>query len=302
MPFAFAYLLYLPFHIYFQNGVSGIGRVTTPTDPSQFLILFGIWMFIVASFFFVELRDWWEHNVAAGVGWRPLARASALVRFWVLAGVSTLALVLAFHLSLKALLVTLLVAGLPLAWQSRETPAKLLTYVLLLAGLCIALGVELVYIRDYLDQSIYERMNTVFKFYYEVWLCLALGCALALTFLLPRVLAGLDALVPTVPWWNLGAGRVTALADVGARLTPARPIAITLRFVVRGAWLTLLVFLLAGSSIFLVEGTQARIFEHLELGAVSATAGRHPAGATLAGRHGLHAWLVSAATTPRSPG
>jgi uncharacterized membrane protein len=218
---------------------------------------------VTASFFFVGLRDWWEHNVAAGVGWRPLASASAQVRFSVLAGAAALALLLAYHLSLKALLLVLLAAGLPLAWRARAEPARLVTYVLLLAGLCIALGVELVYIRDYLDQSIYERMNTVFKFYFEVWLCLALGCALALTFLLPRVLMGLDALLPPVPWWGMGVGRLSTLADVGTRQAAVRPGAVSLRAMVRGAWLTLLVFLLAGSSIFLVLGTQARVFEHL---------------------------------------
>ncbi len=57
------------FHIAFQNSVSGIGRVTTPTDPVQFLIIFGLWMFITASFFFVELRDWWERRLALDARW-----------------------------------------------------------------------------------------------------------------------------------------------------------------------------------------------------------------------------------------
>jgi uncharacterized membrane protein len=45
-------------------------------------------------------------------------------------------------------------------------------------GLCISLGVEIVYIRDFLDGGNYERMNTVFKFSMQAWLCFAVGGAL----------------------------------------------------------------------------------------------------------------------------
>ena len=57
LTFAGAYALYLPFHAKFQNFVSGTGPVTTPTNPAQFVTLFGLWLFLAASFFFLELRD-----------------------------------------------------------------------------------------------------------------------------------------------------------------------------------------------------------------------------------------------------
>ena len=53
------------------------------------------------------------------------------------------------------------------------------TYILLLIGLCISLGLEIVYVRDFLDGGDYERMNTVFKFSMQAWLCFAIGGALA---------------------------------------------------------------------------------------------------------------------------
>ena len=53
------------------------------------------------------------------------------------------------------------------------------TYLLLLMALCIGLGVEIVYVRDFLDGGDYERMNTVFKFSMQAWLCFAVGGALA---------------------------------------------------------------------------------------------------------------------------
>ena len=59
-----------------------------------------------------------------------------------------------------------------------QAGARLYTYLLLLMGLCIGLGIELVYIRDFLDGGDYERMNTVFKFSLQAWLCFALAGAL----------------------------------------------------------------------------------------------------------------------------
>ncbi len=59
-----------------------------------------------------------------------------------------------------------------------DTKARF-TYILLLAGLCISLGLEIVYVRDFLDGGDYERMNTIFKFSMQAWLCFAIGGALA---------------------------------------------------------------------------------------------------------------------------
>src|SRR5262249_57076323 len=61
-----AYLLYLPFHTWFYSFIpGGTGPVTTPTDPRLFFTLFGIWLFLLAAFFTVELRDRLERRSAA---------------------------------------------------------------------------------------------------------------------------------------------------------------------------------------------------------------------------------------------
>ena len=101
-------LLYLPFHRNFQNFVSGTGPVTTPTDPGQFVTLFGLWLFLVASFFFVELRDRLERVIGMRDG---AGQAQRLILLCALASLS-LALLLAFALSLKVLL-------LAAAWRRR---------------------------------------------------------------------------------------------------------------------------------------------------------------------------------------
>ncbi len=54
---AATYLLFFPFHANYQNFVSGIGSDPVSTDPFQFVTLFGIWLFLIASFLLVELHD-----------------------------------------------------------------------------------------------------------------------------------------------------------------------------------------------------------------------------------------------------
>lgn len=83
-------------------------------------------------------------------------------------------------LGLKVLLAALVafggLLGVGFVWRRNRT---LYTYLLLIMGLCICLGMELVYVRDFLDGGDYERMNTVFKFSIQAWLFFAIGGALA---------------------------------------------------------------------------------------------------------------------------
>jgi YYY domain-containing protein len=133
---------------------------------------------------------------------------------------------LAVLLLLGALLFVLLLRSRPDASSSSVSPtgnpqtpvARYYTYLLLLMGLAIGLGIEVVYIRDFLDGGDWERMNTVFKFSMQLWLCMALAGALVVQRL-----------------WYLLAG------------------------ISRRVWMTLLVALVLCCSIFLSEGTAARI-------------------------------------------
>jgi YYY domain-containing protein len=290
-----AFLLYLPFYAHFQTFVSGTGQVTTATNPGQFVTLFGIWLFLLASFFVVELRDRWERYLAShGAG--DVAGASG--RTWMVAVVAVVVLALLYAAGVKALLVGLIVMGLFLALDPRHSPTKLLTYALLLLGLVIALGVEIIYVRDFLDNSDWERMNTVFKFYYQVWVCFALGGALAFSQLAPRLFPApepsdaddLRSSDPTLALASVGplptpAGRsakeenASGLAPSDEPASAGESAAPTLKrgpatvggasawsyfsgggsSLLRGAWLITLVSLLVGSLVFLVEGTAARV-------------------------------------------
>jgi YYY domain-containing protein len=267
LTFGAAYVLYLPFHSNFQNFVSGIGPVTTPTSPLLFFELFGVWLFLIASFFFVELYDRlaaiWARSEAPL--WGTPAR-----RLWLTLGIYCLVLLVGAALSLKSLLLLLLGLGCWLALDRRHSPARRFTYLTLLLGLSIAFGVELIYIRDFLDHTDYERMNTVFKFYYQVWTLFALGGALAFTQLVRRLFGRAFAVSPSPAPRRYdddyasaapeGAGNWSVVTASGAlaRARAARqsPFGTS---ILRGAWLLALLVLVLGSSVFLVEGTQARL-------------------------------------------
>ncbi|HMA33507.1 MAG TPA: tetratricopeptide repeat protein, partial [Chloroflexia bacterium] len=88
---------------------------------------------------------------------------------------------------LQAMLILLLGGLLTTHLSGVRAPGQLFGAVLLVVGFGIALGVEYVYLADHLAGGDYYRMNTVFKFYEQVWLLVACGAAIALyTLLGPR--------------------------------------------------------------------------------------------------------------------
>ncbi len=300
-----AYALYLPFYAHFQNFTSGIGTVTTPTDPNQFFMLFGIWLFLLASFFVVELRDRLE---ARALRLDPTSAVFAPARLWIVALAALLVLSLAYLAGVKVLLLVLLVGGLALALNPRHSPLKLLTYALLLLGLAVALGVELIYVRDFLDGGSYERMNTVFKFYYQVWVCFALGGALAFAQLAPRALGAMRWLggvaaadtadtADTKPATVAPAPVVADPSDpfqlyAGVRYARAALAGPILRAALRGLWVIAFVALLSGSLVFLVEGTAARLNDPAVWAALQPPPGGvQPQGLSLDGMAYMRGWF-----------
>jgi YYY domain-containing protein len=233
------YLFYWPFYAAYQQlYVNGLGLVSQGTGLGDYLTVSGLWVFIVISFFLYELYRWWTKRQHAGSRFqRSIRLASAKSSSRLVAGYLLLCgvvLTFAALLGLKALLVLLIVLGVFLFIVRSRDAAQLkngsiafdagtqFTFLLLLVGLCISLGLEIVYVRDFLDGSINERMNTVFKFSIQAWLCFAIGGAIAVQRL-----------------WRLMGG-----------------------FVIKGAWAVLLVLLVLGGSVFLAEGTAARIRDH----------------------------------------
>lgn len=274
---AATYALYLPFHSNFQNFVSGTGPVTTPTAPILFFTVFGLWLFLIVSFFFLELRD--RLGVSRDPNGEDGMEANVWdARSWTLLLIYGAVVFIAYLASVKALLLVLIALGLYLALNPRHAPARLFTYMLLLLGLGIAFGVEVIYVRDWLDNSDWERMNTVFKFYYQVWTLFALGGALAFAYIVRRLLAARAYM------------RATAHTSPDEAYVGWRPVGGAVRLA-RAAWLGALLLLIFGSSVFLVEGTQARLQDPLIWAEVQPPpGGLQPQGLSLDGMAYMRGW------------
>lgn len=118
-----------------------------------------------------------QRRVGGGSG-LPVAGMIAL-------GVAVVGLVL-LRAGVAALLLALLVLGGGALWRRLQgegaDDAGHFVWLLLLVGTFLLLICEWVFIRDYFD----NRMNTVFKLYYQAWLMLAVAGAYVLYFLAAR--------------------------------------------------------------------------------------------------------------------
>ncbi len=151
-------------------------------------------------------------------GWRPLAVAAVAVLVLVtVVFVWRGYWVLALMVPLLALVTGLMVQG-----QIREERRFVLALVF--TGFLIVVGVELFYLKDHLagDQMGWWRMNTLFKFYLQVWVMLGVAVGAAL----PEVWRAVQAWRPV---WRLLWETAFGLLFVAAALflllgTPARVI------------------------------------------------------------------------------
>jgi YYY domain-containing protein len=213
-------LLYWPFYVTFRSQASGLlGIVTLHSHLSYFVIFWGPFLFLAGSLLVAELGL----GVSPLGGKAIPGRGPAWTRhpaFWI--GVALVAvLCYAFQAPALTLVVPMLlgsvavivryVDGRDLAMRGevesmearREkvavgagrdgqaapvaggaVPASLATehvyvFVLLFVGMLLLLGTELVFIQD----SFHNRMNTVFKLYFQAWEMLALVSAYAAFYL-----------------------------------------------------------------------------------------------------------------------
>ncbi len=172
----------------------------TRTPTSAYLVHWGLFLFVIVSWMLWETRDWLANTpVTALARLRPylalLWTAALLAGVWliVLLALGVKIAWLAFPLTLWAG-VLLLRPGL--------ADVKRVVLFLVGTGLTLTLAVEVVVLHGDI-----ARMNTVFKFYLQVWTLFAVSAAAALGWLL-------DALPDWSPrlraWWS-----VALLALVG---------------------------------------------------------------------------------------
>ena len=241
--FAAGYLIFLPFHLNYEIFFNSLESTTHTTDLWRFLAISGLFIFIIGSFFVSASRDWltvvWRvlrhrfERVVSSPSKEASAQDGSRIGVGMIVALVLVALLIGSVMTaifsgvagstipfVAVLLALVFVAGL--RWLLGTRPdAPLLAFVAVIVGvsLMLAIGLDIFRIEGDVD-----RMNSVFKFYLQIWVMLALVSAYLL--------------------WRLAYGRRVSLR----RLAWGKK-----------AWLGALAVLIIGASVYPVMGTQDRL-------------------------------------------
>ena len=246
---AAGFVAFLPFHLSYEAFFTSVESTTNTTVLWQFLAISGLFVFILGSYFIGESADWLRavgRHASLGMGrlLQPVsepqdaswgARAIAVLLAGAAIGgalfagvVITLVVTDAAGSTIPLVgVLSLLVAIAGARWLlGALADGPQLTFVALIVGVALALvmGLEVVRVEGDID-----RMNSVFKFYLQVWVLLALASAYAL--------------------WRLAEGRRVALIRLPAR---------------KKVWLGALAALLASAAVYPVLGTHDRLRDRFD--------------------------------------
>ena len=209
------FLFYLPYYLNIESGIKGIGLWRGPDSRLvQFTIIWGMFLFAGVSLALFWLRRSWR-----SVSWIELGVIVLVVLLpWAIWSVLRVAISPVtgdfgeagrsisdklWHLfPWMAMLAIVLVAALACAKRSKDEgkPGILFGLLLLSVALLLTMGVELFYVVDAFD----DRMNTVFRLYYEVWAMMAIAVAFGIYYLRqhwhPQAVLGK---LVRISWWGL---------------------------------------------------------------------------------------------------
>ena len=177
-----AVFLYQPYAEWYRLGYTAVDLwqgTRTPVDA--YLTHWGLFLFVIVSWMAWETGDWMAHTPLSAL--RGLGRYREAIQ----AGLAVLVVVM----------LALLLQGVRIAWlalpmaawagvlllRPGQPDAKRFTLFLIGTGLVLTLVVEVFVLRGDIG-----RMNTVFKFYLQVWTLLAISAGAALGWLLVETL------------------------------------------------------------------------------------------------------------------
>ena len=170
--------LYLPFYLGFRSQAAGIGWVgEIKTRPHQYLLMFG--GLLVPAVGWLGLQAGRYLRLPRGERRLPLAAEVAVA---LLGGLMLASMVRGWWTAALALAVAAVAAALGLwgarpavedAGRTRLDGGSVLALFMVAAGVLLTTFTEFAFLRD----TFGTRMNTVFKFYYQAWVLLAIAAA-----------------------------------------------------------------------------------------------------------------------------
>jgi YYY domain-containing protein len=239
-------LLYWPFFQNYQALYLGLDVTSFKTSLADYWQLFGFFLFLIVAFLLAEtasgdgkrarllrltLRRWDRlprlRRLIADVSETPVEKVAEDAEasepadapaprperplpwgLWITGWTAVVSITLVVAgFPLLAALVPVVVLAACLALRRGMSPEQLFTLLLVFTAALISLGVEIVYLRDFLGGGDYQRMNTLFKFYMQVWVFYGIAAAVALARLTRREAqparpgAGLASPWLKAVWW-----------------------------------------------------------------------------------------------------
>ena len=219
--FLAGFVAFLPYHVNYETAFSSIEATTNQTVLWQFLVISGLFVFVIGSFVVSESRGWlldlgriaWspfsklveapERNGASEVDrthrkWMTFTRTALVVL-----GLGAIGLVVVLKPVeitgstspfVFALVVLALATAVRIVFSPRlDAPQTVFALLLALTAFCVVIGVDIYRVEGDID-----RMNTVFKFYLQVWVLLALASA----YMLWRLWHGRRGSLDSLPKWK----------------------------------------------------------------------------------------------------
>ena len=221
-------LLYLPFYRSYAAMSVGIGVVRERTDVWLWLIVWLTFLFMALSFYLIELQrpgerpallrivrlylSRWEEAPRLGVLHAALVSATGAYRrgrLALLLALVAIALFAALGYGVIALTLLVLLCAALLFLRQAAAPEDAFVNLLWFTGFLVLCGVEVVFLKDFLQGGEHYRMNTLFKFYIQVWVMLGIAAGATL----PRLWEAVEAW--RSPAWRW-AWQLTLAALLGA--------------------------------------------------------------------------------------
>jgi len=229
--FLIGFAAFLPYHLNYETAFSSLEATTNQTVLWQFLLIAGLFVFVIGSFVVNESRGWLLD--LGRIVWRPFSKlvevpeVDRTQRKWI--GVVRTALValglcaIGLVVVLKpveitgsttpfvfALVVLALATAMRIVFSPRmDAPQTVFALLLALTAFCVVIGVDVYRVEGDID-----RMNTVFKFYLQVWVLLALASAYMLWRLWHGRIGSLDSLPKWKKVWLGGLGALVVCVSV----------------------------------------------------------------------------------------
>ena len=164
---ALSVLLFWPFRANFGSGYSAIKLWQgTYTNLGNYLIIWGLFLFFIIGYLFLEFRAWTKSWTFPGlVRWKAVG-ALVMVGLFMFVVVLILLMLRGYYIA-PVVLALVVGAGL-LGLRAGLATERRITLILISAALALTLFVEF-----FVLEGDIGRMNTVFKIYMQVWLILS---------------------------------------------------------------------------------------------------------------------------------